>query len=226
MRGEAEIAHLLLVTVGQTPRVDLTSLFDSADVQVTLLGALDGLSDQEIQRLSPATDGYPVRCRITDGSTVLVERSRLARHLQRCIDSVDPDAISAGAVLCTADFPELRAEFPLLIPGTALPPLVASVTPHRNIGVVTSNPGQVEAAQRKWREAGFDPIAVADDPRAGRGFREVAAELSGAGCALVVLDCFAHDDETRHLMAEILDVPILLARTMTAAIAADFARTR
>jgi hypothetical protein len=197
---------LTVLTVGQTPRSDLQTLFERADLPgVQVRGALDGLSPEAI-------------CRLTDGSTVLAERATLAMRLQQLIGGLEPDRTLAAVVACTAEFPELTAEFPVIVPGQVLPELVAGLGFGPDIAVITSNPGQVTAADRKWRAAGFAPYVTSDDPGSGVGFPQVADDVAAREPAAVILDCFGHDDDTRAAFARKLEVPVIIARSVTAAI--------
>jgi protein AroM len=209
---------LALVTVGQTPRPDLEDLFGKR-VNIRLVGALDGLSSREIAEMRPEPAGYPILCRLADGTTTLVERTRLTTHVQCRLAELPPGDVTAAMVLCTADFPELTTPYPLIVPGRVLPNLVRSMTAARRIGVVTSNPGQIVAAERKWSSFGFLPYVVADDPANGRDFREVALELREQKPDLTVLDCFGHDQRTKDAVAGVLGTEVVVAREVMAAMA-------
>ena len=61
------------VTIGQSPRVDVTKdimgIFGSS-VELIQAGGLDGLTKEEIKAFAPEKDDYVLVSRLTDGSSV------------------------------------------------------------------------------------------------------------------------------------------------------------
>ena len=71
------------VTIGQSPRVDVTKdimgIFGSS-VELIQAGGLDGLTKEEIKAFAPEKDDYVLVSRLTDGSSVtFAERFILPR---------------------------------------------------------------------------------------------------------------------------------------------------
>ena len=66
------------VTIGQTPRSDLVPemLARVGDaIEVTEVGALDGLSRAEIDRLTPDDDQHRLCTRLADGSEAVISKA-------------------------------------------------------------------------------------------------------------------------------------------------------
>ena len=96
------------ITVGQSPRTDLTPemlpiLGDS--ISLIQMGGLDGLTRKEIEAFVPAADDHVLVSRLTDGSSVTFGESHILSRLQDCIGALENDGVSMIVFLCTGEFP-------------------------------------------------------------------------------------------------------------------------
>ena len=95
------------ITVGQSPRVDLTPeiqpiLGDS--VEIIQAGALDGLSKEEIAKFVPRPGENVLVSRLTDGTSATFGESYILPRLQLCIDDLEQQGVSLILFLCTGEF--------------------------------------------------------------------------------------------------------------------------
>ena len=72
-----------IVTIGQAPRDDIATLFAThapGGTKVILRGALDGLSDAEVDRLQPENGGDTLYTRLRGGRDVKISKSSPVRR--------------------------------------------------------------------------------------------------------------------------------------------------
>lgn len=212
-----------LVTIGQTPRPDLEIEFrrHAPDAQLVTVGALDGLTYGEITALRAQPGDYPLLTRLADTRTVIVSRAKLVPHIERALNALAAAGARLTVLLCAGGFPTLESRVPVLVPGRLLPGLVRAVTPRGPIGVVTPIEGQVHAARMKWQSDGFEALVAFASPFDEREIHRAAAELSDPSLRLIVLDCMGHNPDYRRAFASRSGLPVLLAQTAVARVAAE-----
>lgn len=94
------------ITIGQSPRADVTPEIApllGPGVRVIELGALDGLTPEEIAALRPSVDDDTLVTRLRDGREALIDRRRILPRVQACIDQVQ-DQADLIMMLCTGTF--------------------------------------------------------------------------------------------------------------------------
>ncbi len=214
-----------LVSIGQTPRPDYEAAFrtyaPNADIRVA--GALDEMSAQSVSALAEKPGDYPLLTRLSDGSHVEIDLSLLAPIVERKAQALASSGASLVVVMCAGAFPEIRCGTPVLLPGKVIPAVVGALTQTRRIGIVTPVREQAPAAESKWRSDGFEPSVSWAAPHDPREMRRAAQEMSGTGLELVVLDCMGHDESYRTDFAELCGRPTLLAQSLVARIAGEWA---
>ena len=75
-----------LVTTSQTPRTDVVTTLHkliSGSIEFIEAGALDDLTKQEIQKLTPKNDSDVLVSRVRDGSEVMFGKRHIISRLQR-----------------------------------------------------------------------------------------------------------------------------------------------
>lgn len=222
--GEAVI--LGIVTIGQSPRPDLVRAFaehaPSADVRV--LGALDGLSSDEIDALAARHTDYPLLVRLADGGTRSVGLNELHPLVERRAAEFAAMGARVVVVACAGGFPDVCCDTPVVLPGKVVPAVTGAVARTRRIGVVTPIRGQAAAAERKWREDGFNPLVTWASPYLHGEIDAASSLMREPSLELVVLDCMGHDDAYRSEFAARCGKPVLLAQSLVARIAGELVR--
>ena len=223
------MASLGLVTIGQSPRGDLTGeLTAYLPAGTTLLerGAIDGLNQSAIASLAPDADEDTLTSRLRDGEPVLLGRHRLVPRLEEAISGLEQQGAEASLLVCTGSFPPLRHGRPLLDAERLLVSGVCSVAHGTGqLGVVVPLPAQLDALSRRWQQAlGAPVLADHADPYA-RGAADAipaaAGRLSRRGARLAVLDCMGYTEAQREAAAVCAGIPVLLARSVVGRLAGE-----
>jgi protein AroM len=214
-----------LVTIGQSPRPDVVP--DMAEiigpgVEIREAGALDGLTRAQIDALAPRAGDEILVTRLADGTPVFLGRQRIEGLLEQRIAALEAGGATLTALMCTGDFPRLRARRPIVQPQPILVGTLRGMSWPGGLGVVVPSVPHVPQALERWRGEGFDAAVVALSPYAEEdpaAVRRAAEGLRGSG--LVVLDCMGFRRKTRDEMRELTSGPVLLANLLVARVIAE-----
>lgn len=209
-----------LVTIGQSPRVDLTpDLEELWQSRYTLLerGALDDLSPEAIAELAPAEDETVLVSRLREGGCARIAEERLIPLVQEAITQVGRQA-SAVFLLCTGEFPPIASSVPLFEPDRLLRNAVRGIIrPGQTLGVIVPEADQQEDIIRRWAKYIDNPV-ITDfgSPYASdTELLERAAErLSQQNVDLIVLDCLGYSQKMKALVKAITGCPVIIPRTL------------
>ncbi|MFX0044739.1 MAG: AroM family protein [Candidatus Hermodarchaeota archaeon] len=210
-----------MVTIGQSPRTDVTS--DVAEIlgpsiKITECGALDSLTDEEIAELKPGFDDEILVSRLRDGTEVQLGHTQIVELTQRCIDGIE-GRVDVVVLLCTGEFPELTSRRLIMKPSSIVSHLVGSLLSQGSLGVLVPSSDQLETTKSKWVRDGLSVIVESLSPYQEideAHVRRVAQKLKESGVDLVVLDCIGYTTELSEHFKTITGVPTLLPRTLVA----------
>ncbi|WP_159619452.1 AroM family protein [Ruania rhizosphaerae] len=224
------VGTLGLVTIGQSPRVDLIPDIAAAlTVPYTEHGALDGLDRETIAGLAPGPQEPVLTSRLADGTSAVLTHARLMPHLRAAVNRCVDDGASVVLVLCTGDLGHLEAEVPVLhaesLAHAGVAGLVGRGPDGPRLGVVSPLPTQTRAAAERWAHVLGRDVLVADaDPYTG-SVADVAAAIErhrSAGADWVFLDCIGYSEAMRRAAPE--GIRVLLARSLAAGLAVEAVR--
>ncbi|MHC6219284.1 AroM family protein [Arthrobacter sp. MMS24-S77] len=217
-----------VITIGQTPRTDLTP--ELADllpgVGIVERGALDGLSASEIAELATVPGDHVMTTRLRDGTAAVVGQEPLVRRVQSAILDLQGEA-DVLLLACTGTFPEFIHHKPLIEPDHVLAHVLAAVAARsRRVGIICPLAEQEEDAKAKYRA--LLPGTVALSTAAATPYSTDLAPISAAakqlkndGAEIIVLDCIGYSAQMRSEVIEATGLPVLLARSVAARIAAE-----
>jgi protein AroM len=205
-----------LVTIGQSPRPDITgSMFAGARLLLVEAGALDELARDAIDALAPVAGELPLVSRLRDGDEVTVAETRVIPLVQRAVDRLVADGASLIVILCTGEFAELRAPVPLVFPDRILTRTIDAIFPSGTLGVLMPTAGQMDWMRGRWSTATRRFVGAAVSPYTGAAELAAAARgLVDAGAELIVLDCMGFNREMKRVVAEVTGRPVVLANRL------------
>jgi protein AroM len=222
--SESKMLRFGLVTIGQSPRPDVLAsmLPGDAHSRILELGALDGLSRDEIDQFQPRSSETPFVTRLADGSEVLVSKDRLMPRIQLAIDELVKSRVDAAAILCTGDFSEIRSPVPLVLPDRVLQATVDAIMPRGSIGVVMPHEGQMEMMRSRWRTSERTFVGVACSPyTSANDLEAIGAQLAAQCIDLIVLDCMGFTAEMKRCIASVTGKPVIQANRLVGRIVGE-----
>jgi protein AroM len=210
-----------MVTIGQSPRTDVTSDISEIlgpDIKIIECGALDELDKKGIESMKPGSKEHLLVSRLRDGSEVTISHEKVVSLVSRCISKVQEKA-DAVVLLCTGEFRDVHSEKLLIMPSDLLFRVVQSLLPHGVAGILVPSPEQFNDIREKWKREGLDlvleslsPYQETDDKR----IEEIAFRFVRAGVNILVLDCIGYSSRLSHRLKELTGLPTILARTLVA----------
>lgn len=212
-----------LVTIGQSPRTDITpdivdQLPDGVDVVET--GALDKFdSAAEVREAVGPHEGEPIFVtRLRDGSSITVDRNSVVELMQARIDELS-ERVSTIGVLCTGNFPAFESNVPILEPSDLLHAWASSLVEDGTVGILMPKLEQIDQTFEKWEA--FDVVTAAGSPYTDEDEVASAAEAIGTDTDLVVMDCMGYTPEMKATVKEKTDTSVLLGRSVLAKTATE-----
>jgi protein AroM len=206
-----------LITIGQSPRTDVTSTIKTMlgqSIDMVEKGALDGLTKNEIERLAPKAGDYVLVTRLRDGTSVKVARRRVMPRVQKCIEELEGMDVDFNVLLCTGEFHRLKAKKPLIMPEALITNVVLCIRGGK-IGVVVPEREQIPSVKRKWRKKGVSVVIGCANPYGDvKGLEEAALFLAGENVDLVVLDCIGFTPKAGEIFRRLTRKPVLLPQVL------------
>ncbi len=208
------------VTIGQSPRTDITPEFRHAvgfDIEIEERGALDGLSFDEVGDLAPRPGDDVLVTRMADGTEVTISEARiLDRMQQHVLELSRQNDIEFVVLFCTGEFPDFRSEKILIRPERLLRKVIEGVAATGTLGAVVPAEEQIEQMKQKWAATGLDVVSEAISPYSASEaqWRETAHRLSKNKPDLVVMDCLGFNERARAVFREVTGVPTIVPRSI------------
>lgn len=217
------MAIIGLVTTDQGPNPEFVEAFRATmpGADVRLVGALDGLSSEQIDAAAGNASDYPIQTILADGSTRDIELSFLAPLLDSQVQEMAGQGADVIVICCAGDFPEFDCGVPVLYPGRLLSGVAGAVGTTRRIGVVSPIASQVDSARSNWERDGFDVKMTFASAFKKDEIKVAAREMSDSELELVVLDCMDHNAADRDEFASLCGRPVLAALPLTAQVASE-----
>jgi protein AroM len=211
------MSTLPVFVIGQSPRPDVEAEIRAAapGIEVSLRGALDGLSRAEIARLAPRDAADTLFTILPGGDSVRLSKAAVTRHLAPKL----PDG--AALLACTGAFKGLDSGR-LIQPSPVLNALVAAVLPQGRLGLFVPLPEQAATLRKLRAHPGLAVQAVALRPGSDDAARDAAAAaMADLAPDLAVLDCISYTRTDKARIAQRLACPILLSIAVAARVAAS-----
>ena len=215
------------ITIGQAPRVDVTSdIMDIFPDTVDLLqgGGLDSLSKEEISGFVPQEGDYVLVSRLNDGTSVTFAERYILPNLQKRINEMEDAGVGLIMFFCTGDFPDTlqSSRVPLIYPCHLLHNIVPLLTKKSSIVTVTPSPLQVEQSENKWKDYVKEVKAIPASPYGDWDtMKKAAGEIRKLEADLVVLDCIGFTQEMKNMFAQETGKLVVLPRTLLARVVSE-----
>ncbi len=206
--------------IGKSPRPDLVDPLREflPDFEILQAGALVDLTPKDLPDVSGKP--YPLRTRMANGKSVLIDESFLSPRLQAALVLLEAKGVVAAILLCAGTFAELVGNVPLFKPfdvGLA----VLHTLNFRNVGFISPIAAQADPIRKRWQKADIQTMYWTADltqPDSSL-YRLPEAQIQEERLKCIVLDYVGFSRESvQHLQSNIsipvLDLGYLTMRTL------------
>lgn len=205
------------LTIGQSPRDDIMSEmrpFLWPNIEIVEYGVLDGLSQEEIESLMPQAQDVPLVSRLRDGRQVLLSERKIRDLLPETIQFMHAKlGVKAIGIICTHEFPKRKYPCPAVFPADFMKFIVDEILNVKKLGVIVPLKSQINLTKQKWGI--MRTHVVSKSPYAEpQNWKNVIDHLNKEKIDAVVLDCIGFRLQDRHEISNILNIPVLLPRTI------------
>lgn len=211
-----------VITIGQSPRIDLipeiTPYFDT-NCEIIEAGALDNLTQAEIDQLFPKDDEVSYVSRLRNGSFATMSKKQIVPLIQQRIDDFE-QTMDSIILLCTGTFNDLKCNKTLLFPDRMLSGLVSGVVTNEKIGVIIPIDEQMDSVGEKWNGYQVE-FAVANPYVNDTDFVQAANQLKNSGAKYIIMDCMGYTQKHKEIVLSETGIPVILARSVVARVASE-----
>ena len=219
-RANTVPVRLGVVVIGQAPRPEIEAelrLVLGATPAIELVGALDGLSRVEIDRLTPEGSDDTLFTKLPSGDGVVISKRTVARGAQARLDAFADRGIDVALMCCTGSFKGLAARGSVVFPSAVLTGVAAALLPQGRLGVFTPLPEQADQVRHKWIERPWQVVVEPLLPIHGAGeLAAAAARMAAHRPDLVIMDCMSYTSAMKETVRRITGTPVLLGLSCAA----------
>jgi protein AroM len=228
----AAAVRLGVVTIGQTPRTDLTPELARwlPGVELVERGVLDGMDGHALAAMAPADGDHVLTTRLIGGGSIEIGERQVQERLPGVLAALE-DEVDAVLLACTGPFDALPHAKPLFVPdalialGTAALATAVGGADGARVGVVCPLPAQQGFTVAKFapRLAGQRVLTAPSSPYTGTDatLADAGRTLLDGGAELIALDCIGYTERMREVVAAATGLPVVLARSVAARLAAE-----
>jgi protein AroM len=216
----ARRAKLGVVVIGQAPRPDIEHelrLVLGDGLAIELVGALDGLSRAEIDRLTPSGSDDTLFTKLPCGDGVVISKQAVARGAQARLDRFAEAGTDVTLMCCTGAFKGLESRGPVVFPSAVLTSLAAALLARGRLGVFTPLPEQTDQVRHKWLgrpwEVAVEPLLPIHTPV---DLETAAARMAARRPDLVIMDCMSYTSAMKRTVRAITGARVLLGLSCAA----------
>lgn len=213
-----------VLTIGQSPRTDVTPSIQAIlgdGVTIVEAGGLDSVHDEDMQSISPDVSDTTYISKLRNGSSVKIGKSKLLPLLQEELNRLE-EKTSAVIMLCTGDFPSIQSKKPIIYPDKVLNNTVSALMDTGILGLIIPLKEQRNTLVDKWRHSNFELKVEVASPYENSDVLGAARRLKEQGASLIVLDCMGYNEIHKNDAVEGSGLPVILPRTLTARIVAEY----
>lgn len=208
-----------IITIGQTPRVDMIQDIRKHLPEGTRIlekGVLDGKTVKEIQWFLPEEGHTVLISRLRNGESAILAKEKVLPIIQGLIDELQSEKASLIILACTGKFPLFRSDIPVIYPDHLLNCAVKGLLREGSLAVIVPLAEQGGAIIDKWKEAGFHAIPGASSPYAFSQEKliEAVRQLDRHPAIAMVLDCIGYTEEMKSIAQTHTTKPVILSRSV------------
>jgi protein AroM len=183
------------------------------DAQLNISGALDCLSDEQLQEMAadPVAKGVPVL--LNDDNWLYVDHHQIDLHARRTIDTLQSNGADTIMMCCTLPWHSLEPLSGVICPSRVLEANATALLPKGGcLGIVQPDSITKDEEIKHWQALGVPLVRASISPQENTldELAKVTRELTDKGADIIVLDCLAFTHEHWQRVREVTGKPVIL----------------
>lgn len=203
------------------------------DTEVLVVGAQDGMSDEELRALSEGIEPGAYVDTLSDGTTIYLRKEDVVRNMRKKAHELRQQGVVASMICCTMEYSELEDIEDLLIPSKVVENAALALVPKgATIGVLNPLEETMDYEIQKWKRLPdykivnlAAPAIVEGSPEAALLSEEefataeqrpveAAKKLVEQGAEVIVLDCMGFTKEHREKVSKATGKPVIQPQSL------------
>ena len=208
-----------MLTIGQTPRTDIIpSLRDimGSDYDFIEAGALNGMTNRQVDSFDIRSDDYILATRLNDGSEVKVAKRVIIPLLQKQINVLENSGIDIIVVMCTGRFPAFKAKHLVVTPSEILHGVLDASIKGGKLGIVYPAVEQIDHMEHEFGRTGLELYGDFYSPYDKKGLDALCDRLKKEVLDLIFLNCFGYDRNLKNIVYKTTRVPVIQSNAVIA----------
>jgi len=218
------MSKLGLLTIGQSPRSDITPTFENIlgdSVDIIEGGALDSLTESEIKRIQPIQNETTYVSKLKNGDSTKISKKKLLPLLQQELNKLE-QKVELTVMLCTGNFPSITSTKPILYPDDILVHNIKAILKNGKLGLLIPLEKQRDNLLKKWERIDLPIVVESASPYEKVDIKKTAARLKREGATMIVLDCMGYNLEHKTEVRKSTNLPTILSKSLTASIVKEY----
>lgn len=216
------------ITIGQSPRNDVIPEminFLDDDIEIIEVGALDDLSDTDIELLKPEKGDYVLVSKLNNGNYATFSKKSIIPNLIKCVQYLESKNVDIILFLCTGtfDYP-FQATVPIIYPDDIFKAILPKIVGNSKLGVLTPEENQIPQTIDKWsniiknvKVANLSPYACNPNNILEPNIMDILSNSD-----ILFLDCMGYGQNLKENLKNIKNIPIICSRTFIARILSEY----
>ncbi|MBT7615783.1 MAG: AroM family protein [Calditrichaeota bacterium] len=210
-----------LITIGQSPRTDVVSdmkPFFGDHVEIIEMGALDGLSIEQVQELKPEGSMIHLVTRMRDGTEVVIGKEKILPRIQQCIGDLNRRKVNLIMLLCVGKFPEFLSSCLVIEPQCVVDRFIESIIkPKHHLGVIIPLIEQESWVRDTFLAVTPNLTIISASPYSDpSSISKAGQNLKDAGCDLILMYCMGFNLRNATEVRSVANLPVVLSNTIVA----------
>jgi protein AroM len=213
-----------MLTIGQSPRDDILPGLKEIlgrGVEIVEVGALDGKTMEDVNKISLRVEDYILVSRMKDGKEIKITKKYILPLMQEKLDLLESQGIRLTVIMCTGRFPKFQSKGLVVTPMEILKGVLEGCLKEGRLGVVYPTAEQIPMGETEWSRPGVKVYADTVSPYEPIEVEVLCDRLAKQNLDLILLNCFGFPTELRRKIAVKTGKPVIQANTMVAHVLAE-----
>lgn len=210
-----------LISIGQSPRRDLTDDFENTcgtGFRFLDIGALDNLSMDQIAGLAPKAGEPGLITKLSNGRVIYVAHAKIQHYIEKALHKAVENGAKQAVIACTGEFSCQHPQLSVIIPNQVLASEVGGILKQGDkLAILVPMPGQVGEATRRWEKRGFSvsKTLVGNPFDNQQGLLEaICRDPVIQSTQALIADCFGFTIAFFNQAVQVYDKPVFLSRKL------------